>query len=648
MFTCCPHCKTCFRITKAQLAVAQGKVRCGTCTQIFNAREHLHETLPERKPASRPPPARTTDRRPPATAPVPPPPPAPSPEAAPPSAATPPDSGATDNAPDIDLFGFGSDGDTPQTGIEAETHDDVFLDDGDDEEEDTAVIEVGEDWDAFDFDTEEEPDTPTAEAVPEEFHAPVHEPVATPTAADDEEIDLFDEEEETEDTAVIDLTNARDPFAPHAGVPLGADPAAHEEDPELFDDEEDEDDDDVTAVIEVDDGSDLLAGIAALDAAEPAPEAPSPADAETKPPSPEPAVADLFEPDEHFLNMAREEPAPEPEPTDTDDGKPVRLPDLENFSFELEPLDGEEKGEPPPVTVADPHRYTYVDPEELREPEKDIDEIIAEMNAQLGEGSTTSEKDAPPAAPTPRPGSDDFESSFLANLDEVLTQPPPEPAAPKADAKRETPARKEAVKPAEVLDIINPADNLNQGMVPDEAIPLPLREELVGEGPGTGPLKFGLQLLLAIALLAALGLQLAVFRSTELANALPGLRPLLEMVCRQVPCRYNGPVDVDRIQLASRDIRDHPAEPGALQIKATLVNKAPFAQPFPDMEITLSDLAGSVVARRRFTPPEYLGSYWHPFLLMRPDQPVQITLDVLNPGQDAVNFEFRFLPSSAS
>jgi len=134
---------------------------------------------------------------------------------------------------------------------------------------------------------------------------------------------------------------------------------------------------------------------------------------------------------------------------------------------------------------------------------------------------------------------------------------------------------------------------------------------------------------------------------------------LLELVCQQVECRYNGPVDVDRIQLVSRDIRDHPTRPDALMIKATLVNKAPFAQPFPDMEITLSpfaqpfpdmeitlsDLTGAVVARRRFQPREYLGSYWHPFLLMRPDQPVQVTLEVLNPGQDAVNFEFAFRPA---
>lgn len=38
--TRCPHCETRFRVTKKQLAAANGKVRCGHCLQVFNAIEH--------------------------------------------------------------------------------------------------------------------------------------------------------------------------------------------------------------------------------------------------------------------------------------------------------------------------------------------------------------------------------------------------------------------------------------------------------------------------------------------------------------------------------------------------------------------------------------------------------------------------------
>lgn len=40
LLTRCPHCETRFRVTDAQLGVAKGKVRCGNCMQVFNAREH--------------------------------------------------------------------------------------------------------------------------------------------------------------------------------------------------------------------------------------------------------------------------------------------------------------------------------------------------------------------------------------------------------------------------------------------------------------------------------------------------------------------------------------------------------------------------------------------------------------------------------
>ncbi|NOZ37473.1 MAG: hypothetical protein GXP11_05285, partial [Gammaproteobacteria bacterium] len=49
MFTCCPECKTCFRITDEQLAMAKGLVRCGHCHQIFNGGESLTETLSDEK-----------------------------------------------------------------------------------------------------------------------------------------------------------------------------------------------------------------------------------------------------------------------------------------------------------------------------------------------------------------------------------------------------------------------------------------------------------------------------------------------------------------------------------------------------------------------------------------------------------------------
>ncbi|TCP11032.1 putative Zn finger-like uncharacterized protein [Crenobacter luteus] len=51
--TQCPSCQTRFKVTDAQLAAAEGMVRCGRCAHVFNAREHLEgQTPPPAPPAS--------------------------------------------------------------------------------------------------------------------------------------------------------------------------------------------------------------------------------------------------------------------------------------------------------------------------------------------------------------------------------------------------------------------------------------------------------------------------------------------------------------------------------------------------------------------------------------------------------------------
>jgi hypothetical protein len=100
---------------------------------------------------------------------------------------------------------------------------------------------------------------------------------------------------------------------------------------------------------------------------------------------------------------------------------------------------------------------------------------------------------------------------------------------------------------------------------------------------------------------------------------------------------------VAQIQLVSRNISQHPNVKTALLIKAAILNRATFAQRYPNIQITLSDLTGSTVAQRVFTPDEYLGDLYHPFLQMKPNKPVHIALEVLDPGNTAINFEFKFL-----
>ncbi|GMR16313.1 MAG: hypothetical protein BMS9Abin31_0638 [Gammaproteobacteria bacterium] len=137
--------------------------------------------------------------------------------------------------------------------------------------------------------------------------------------------------------------------------------------------------------------------------------------------------------------------------------------------------------------------------------------------------------------------------------------------------------------------------------------------------------------------------QLAYFRAHELVNLVPSARPVLEAFCETVGCYYSGPRDTKQIELLSRDVRLHPKEKNALLISAAIINNAYFAQPYPDIHIRLSDISGNVVAERTFNAKTYMGKLSNPFLLMKSKTPVHINFEVVDPGKDAINFEFTFL-----
>ncbi len=181
-----------------------------------------------------------------------------------------------------------------------------------------------------------------------------------------------------------------------------------------------------------------------------------------------------------------------------------------------------------------------------------------------------------------------------------------------------------------------------------EPLPAELRE-----GPAPRPrVRIGrllLGLFAALLLLALAAAQLSWYRAGELAAWQPTLRPWLEHLCAELGCDVTPPRAPQRIALLDHDVRSHPKVAGALLIKATIENQADFAQPFPDILVTLSDLTGTVVAQRRFHPREYLpkgmqvNAHSGALPLLRPHQPVYIDLEVIDPGRDAINYQFDFL-----
>jgi predicted Zn finger-like uncharacterized protein len=83
-----------------------------------------------------------------------------------------------------------------------------------------------------------------------------------------------------------------------------------------------------------------------------------------------------------------------------------------------------------------------------------------------------------------------------------------------------------------------------------------------------------------------------------------------------------------------------PSSPGALKVRASITNKAAFAQPYPLLRLVLEDRWGERVRAREFNPVEDLDVGTPTERLLTPNQQVNATIVIVDPGPDAEGFRF--------
>lgn len=145
----------------------------------------------------------------------------------------------------------------------------------------------------------------------------------------------------------------------------------------------------------------------------------------------------------------------------------------------------------------------------------------------------------------------------------------------------------------------------------------------------------------AVGLAVVLVGQIVYFYPTELARY-PQLAPLVTRACATLGCEVKAKQDVRLIEIVRTTVAPHPKRKQALRVRAALVNRADFPQPFPLMEITLTNSAGAVVARRTFLPRQYLISI-EVGDKMIPNVVVDGLLDISNPDPNPGGYEIRLL-----
>lgn len=137
----------------------------------------------------------------------------------------------------------------------------------------------------------------------------------------------------------------------------------------------------------------------------------------------------------------------------------------------------------------------------------------------------------------------------------------------------------------------------------DTPLPDPLLHESPDEKSHAGRWLWGLG---GASAFLALLLQGAIHFRVELAVVSPSARPLLESICGVAGCTVELPSKAELMTIEASDLQPDADQKSLLKLSATLRNRAPFAQAYPHLELSLTDTENRALVRRVMRPEDYL------------------------------------------
>jgi predicted Zn finger-like uncharacterized protein len=109
---------------------------------------------------------------------------------------------------------------------------------------------------------------------------------------------------------------------------------------------------------------------------------------------------------------------------------------------------------------------------------------------------------------------------------------------------------------------------------------------------------------LTLAILA--GLQTIYFARNKIAADYPQYKPYLVQACEALNCKINLPTNLDLLAIDDSDMQEDDVHKNVIRFSSQLINNAGFAQAYPNIELTLTDIDDNPVLRKQVTPAEYL------------------------------------------
>ena len=155
------------------------------------------------------------------------------------------------------------------------------------------------------------------------------------------------------------------------------------------------------------------------------------------------------------------------------------------------------------------------------------------------------------------------------------------------------------------------ADSIAEEDVDIDAVRAPIFIDDITADPNfqlTKPKRNIWMILAAILLLIAAILQSIYFLRSTIAVNYPQLKPHLEEACRHLNCSVNLPQHLDLLTIDDSDMQESDDYQNVINFSSLLINNAPHAQAFPNIELTLTDTDDQPVLRKLVPPKDYLNS----------------------------------------
>lgn len=140
------------------------------------------------------------------------------------------------------------------------------------------------------------------------------------------------------------------------------------------------------------------------------------------------------------------------------------------------------------------------------------------------------------------------------------------------------------------------------------------------------------------AALALLLVAQIVHRESDALLRQPAIGPALAQAYALIGLPLAAPTDLRAYELRQWGAAADAAQPGRLLFRASIVNRAAYAQPYPLLRLILQDRFGSNIRARDIEPPDYLPGAASAGMLS-PGQRADAEIRIVDPGREAIGFE---------